>query len=101
MTATPTPNGSTGTAAAPIVPVLPHPLEDKVRVLSNMVLDLYAQQMAMMDLMQSQGLGMPVGYIVQAKKKAREAVAGVCEAQGYDDTPDVQALKRVAVVLAK
>lgn len=86
--------------AVPLYPEVHGPSPDKrIEVLTSMVLDLYAQQIAMLALMEKQGLGLPIGYIVEAKKQARLVVAGICGAQGYDDTPDAEHLKRVAVAL--
>ncbi len=65
----------------------------KIEALTAMVLDLYAESIAARELSQRQGIGLPTGYIVEARGKARAAVSAIRAAHDGDLVEIAKALK--------
>ncbi len=83
--------------AYPVFPGLTSNVQ-KLDILTEMVLDLYAQNLALMDLIENQAI-FPTYEIKRAKRKAHDLIASTIGREGYDEIPDAEHLKRVALAL--
>jgi hypothetical protein len=50
------------------------PPSPAMKAMVDMIIDLYVGQLAIMDLMRSQGVGMPEGYVKGSQDKVRSRV---------------------------
>ena len=70
----------------------------RIDILTQMVLDLYAQNLALKTLI-SADLVYDAYTTAKASHHARDIVTNTLGREGYDDTPDAEHLHRVALAL--